>query len=77
MWVAGMALHSPKFLSEYLRNSWLVGYYQAEDSTSAAGYLVDHTPTVMVIDRNGELNLLVSFEDTDFEVADDLAYLVG
>jgi len=31
----------------------------------------------MVIDRNSELKLLVSFEDTDFEVADALAYLVG
>jgi len=52
-------------------------YYQAEDSTSQAGYLVDHTSTVMVVDRNGELKLLVSFDATDIELADDLAYLVG
>lgn len=52
-------------------------YYQAEDSTSAAGYLVDHTSTVMVVDRNGELKLLVSFDATDVDLADDLAYLVG
>ena len=51
-------------------------YYQAQDSTSAAGYLVDHTSTVMVIDRNGELKLLVSFDATDLEIAEDLAYLL-
>jgi len=31
----------------------------------------------MVIHRDGELKLLVSFDGTDVEVADDLAYLVG
>ena len=52
-------------------------YYQAQESTSAAGYLVDHTSTVMVIDRSGELKLLVSFDATDVEIAEDLAYLLG
>lgn len=52
-------------------------YYKAEDSTSSAGYLVDHTSTVMVVDRDGELKLLVSFDATDVEVAEDLEYLVG
>ena len=52
-------------------------YHQAQESTSAAGYLVDHTSTVMVIDKNGELKLLVPYDMTDEEVADDLAYLVG
>jgi protein SCO1/2 len=52
-------------------------YYKAEESTSSAGYLVDHTSTVMVVDRNGELKLLVSFDATDVELAEDLEYLVG
>lgn len=52
-------------------------YYQANDSTSAAGYLVDHTSTVMVVDRSGELKLVIPFDATDEQVAADLAYLVG
>ena len=52
-------------------------YYEAVDTTSSAGYLVDHTSTVMVIDRTGELKLLVSFDATDEEIAEDLSYLVN
>ena len=52
-------------------------YYQAVDTESKAGYLVDHTSTVMVIDRSGELKLLVSFDATDNEIAEDLSYLVS
>ena len=52
-------------------------YYQANESTSAAGYLVDHTSTVMVVDRAGELKLVIPFDATDEQVAADLAYLVG
>lgn len=52
-------------------------YYKAQETTSAAGYLVDHTSTVMIIDRNGELKLLMSYDLTDEQVAEDLAYLVG
>ena len=52
-------------------------YYEAVDTTSQAGYLVDHTSTVMVIDQSGELKLLVSFDATDDEIAEDLSYLVS
>ncbi|MEN8040706.1 MAG: SCO family protein [Actinomycetota bacterium] len=52
-------------------------YYEAEESTSSAGYLVNHTSTVMVVDRNGELKLVIPYEATDEQVAADLSYLVG
>ncbi len=52
-------------------------YYAAQETESAAGYLVDHTSTVMVVDRSGELKLIVPFDATDEQVAADLAYLLG
>ena len=52
-------------------------YYKAQESTSAAGYLVDHTSTVMIIDKSGELKLLIPYDATDEQVAADLRYLVG
>lgn len=52
-------------------------YYKAQESTSSAGYLVDHTSTVMIIDRNGELKLLIPYDATDEQVAADLRYLIG
>lgn len=52
-------------------------YYASQETTSAAGYLVDHTSTVMVVDRSGELKLVIPFDATDEQVAADLAYLLG
>ena len=52
-------------------------YYEAQESTSAAGYLVDHTATVMIIDKNGELKLIMPYDMTDVQVAEDLEFLVG
>ena len=48
---------------------------KAEGSTNT-GYLVDHTASVMVLDRNGDTRLIWSFEITAEEMADDLRYLV-
>lgn len=52
-------------------------YYAAAETDSAAGYLVDHTSTVLVVDRSGELKLIIPFDATDEQVAADLAYLLG
>jgi len=51
-------------------------YYNAHPVTSALGYLVDHTATVMVVDRQGYLRLLFPFGISVEDMADDLAYLL-
>jgi protein SCO1/2 len=52
-------------------------YYEAEEGTEATGYLVNHTATVMVIDRDGYLKLVLPFEGTAEEVASDIEYFLG
>ena len=52
-------------------------YYEPQESTSALGYLVDHTSTLMVVDKSGELKLILPFDLTEEQVAADLARFVG
>lgn len=52
-------------------------YYEAEEGTEATGYLVNHTATVMVIDRDGYLKLVLPFEGTAEEVASDITYFLN
>ena len=52
-------------------------YYEAEEGTDATGYLVNHTATVMVIDRDGYLKLVLPFEGTAEEVAADIEYFLN
>lgn len=52
-------------------------YYEPEESTSSVGYLVNHTATLMVIDKDGELKLILPFDLTEEQVATDLARFVG
>lgn len=52
-------------------------YFEAVETTSAVGYLVNHTAAVMVIDKSGELKLVQLHDLTDKQVAADLANLVG
>lgn len=53
------------------------GIYQARAEGSAAtGYLVDHTSTVTVLNRDGERRMLWSFEVPAEGLASDLSYLV-
>ena len=54
-------------------------YYEkaaADSSASAAGYLVDHTASVYVLDREGRPALLWSFGTTPEEMAADLQALL-
>ena len=51
-------------------------YYQAHEGTAATGYLVDHTATVMVLDRQGRLRLLLPFGTTGAQAASDLRALM-
>ena len=52
-------------------------YFEKSEVDGAAGYLVDHTATVMVIDRDGYLKLVLPFDVSAADIADDLAYLAG
>ena len=51
-------------------------FYEAHEGTAATGYLVDHTATVMVIDKDGHLKLVFPFGEPAKNIAEDLAYLL-
>lgn len=51
--------------------------FEAVETTSAVGYLINHTASVIVIDKNGDWKLVLSFNLTDKQVASDLAKLIG
>lgn len=51
-------------------------YYQKAETDSAAGYLIDHTATLLVLDRDGYLKLVFPFGVTSDEIADDLKYMI-
>lgn len=51
-------------------------FYEKHEGTAASGYLIDHTATVMVVDQEGYLKLLLPFGTTAQDMADDLAYLL-
>jgi protein SCO1/2 len=52
-------------------------FFEKSDDGDAGGYLVDHTATVMVVDRNGYLKLVLPFDASAEDIADDVGYLVG
>ena len=51
-------------------------FYQINQGSDATGYLIDHTATLMVIDREGYLKLVFPFDVTAEEIADDLKYMI-
>ncbi len=51
-------------------------FYQKTEGSDATGYLIDHTATLMVIDREGYLKLVFPFGVTPDEIADDLKYML-
>lgn len=51
-------------------------FYQKTDGSDATGYLIDHTATLMVLDREGYLKLVFPFGVTSEEIADDLKYMI-
>jgi protein SCO1/2 len=64
---------------ENLESVWSAyGVYRKEnDVDSSAGYLVDHTARVYVIDRLGNLRMTFPFGMTYQAMADDLEYLLA
>jgi protein SCO1/2 len=53
-----------------------VFYEVSQETTSNGQYLMDHTATLMVIDQDGYLKLVLPFGVTSAEIADDLRYMV-
>ena len=51
-------------------------FYRAGEGTEATGYLMEHTPTVLVIDREGNLKLVIPFGAEAEAVAADLEYML-
>lgn len=51
-------------------------YYQKTEGSEATNYLVDHTATLMVLDREGFLKLVFPYGVTAEEIADDLEYML-
>lgn len=51
-------------------------FYEKHEGSVATGYLIDHTATLVVIDREGYLKLVFPFGVTVPEIADDLKYML-
>lgn len=51
-------------------------FYERHEGTASSGYLVDHTATVMVLDRNGRLRLVIPFDTAGEDIAADLRHLL-
>jgi protein SCO1/2 len=51
-------------------------FYQKAEGSDATGYLIDHTATLLVLDREGYLKLVFPFGVTSQEIADDLKYML-
>lgn len=51
-------------------------YYQKHEGSVATGYLVDHTASVMVLDRSGRLRLVIPFETPAEAIAAHLKQLL-
>lgn len=51
-------------------------FYEKHEGSAATGYLIDHTATLLVIDREGYLKLVFPFGVTVEEIADDLKYML-
>ncbi len=52
-------------------------FYEISTETTASGaYLINHTATVMVIDRNGYLKLVIPFGATAEDIAEDLKHIL-
>ncbi|MFN8413082.1 MAG: SCO family protein [Anaerolineales bacterium] len=51
-------------------------FYQKHEGDTSKNYLIDHTATLLVIDRKGYLKLVFPFGVTAKEIADDLKYML-
>ena len=51
-------------------------YYEKEEGNSSLGYLVNHTATVMAIDKDGYLRVVFPFGTAARDITADLDYLL-
>ena len=51
-------------------------FYEKAEGTNNTGYLINHTATLLVIDREGYLKLVFPFGVTVPEIVDDLKYML-
>jgi protein SCO1/2 len=51
-------------------------FYERKESESALGYLVDHTATVMVVDRDGYLRMIYPYGTKFEDITADLDYML-
>ena len=51
--------------------------YQEAAGTEATGYTIDHTSTVILVDREGYLKLVLPFEGSAEQIAADIDYFLG
>ncbi|MBE2220757.1 MAG: SCO family protein [Anaerolineae bacterium] len=51
-------------------------FYEREKGSAASGYLINHTATVMALDKRGQLRLLYPFGTTGEDIAADLRHLI-
>ena len=51
-------------------------YFEKQESTSALGYLVDHTATVMLVDQDGFLRLIFPYGTEGNAIAEDVTYIL-
>lgn len=51
-------------------------YYEQEERTTAASYMVHHSPTLMVIDQQGIMRLIIPFGTAVQDIAADVAFLL-
>jgi len=52
-------------------------YYEKKDYGSATGYLMDHTATITMIDRDGYIRVVYPFGTTAGDLAADLRYVLS
>ena len=52
-------------------------HYDRQESDSALGYLVDHTATITLVDREGHIRLIFPYGTKADELAEDIRYVLG
>jgi len=51
-------------------------FFEKHEGSAESGYLIDHTATVAVVDKDGYLRLIYAFDTPGEDIAEDLRYLV-
>ena len=52
-------------------------FYEKADGAEESAYTIDHTSTVILVDRDGYLKLVLPFEGSAEQIAADIEYFLG